>query len=284
MMSWYLLALFAAFVLGVHRFIYKIASRRNYNTFLITFSYFTSIALLGSLIFFLTGSGIMNLKSLLIFGFLNGVSVFICTLTNLRGLKHIPTNIFHPIARSSPIITVLFGVFYFNESLSFYQTIGIILVILMMIILSKEEPEKEEKNGRNFKLGITLAVISLLGSGVAGITSKFAAENVNILAFIMIGRSISSLLSLSIKNQYEMGEKKWEAILLGAFTGTLSFAGFTALLKAMQIGPLSIVSTINSLGFILTIILSIIIYGEELNKERILGVILSVAAAILLRF
>ncbi|MGM0428188.1 MAG: EamA family transporter [Thermodesulfobacteriota bacterium] len=65
--------------------------------------------------------------------------------------------------------------------------------------------------------------------------------------------------------------------------GVTNLAGFYAFLKALSLGPLSIVVSITGMHFVIAIILSAWIYKERLTGIRMLCVAFTVLSIILLR-
>jgi len=65
--------------------------------------------------------------------------------------------------------------------------------------------------------------------------------------------------------------------------GLINFAGFYSFLKALSLGPLSIIISITGMHFVIAIILSVLIYKENLTLLRILGILLTIISIIFLR-
>jgi drug/metabolite transporter (DMT)-like permease len=65
--------------------------------------------------------------------------------------------------------------------------------------------------------------------------------------------------------------------------GILNVAGYYAYLTGLSRGPLSLVTVITSMHFVVAVILSILIYRERLTPMRLAGVALTVASLVLLR-
>ena len=65
--------------------------------------------------------------------------------------------------------------------------------------------------------------------------------------------------------------------------GLINLAGFYCYLKALTTGPLSIITSITAMHFVIAIILSTLIYGEKLNRRRITRILLSMTSILLLR-
>ena len=85
------------------------------------------------------------------------------------------------------------------------------------------------------------------------------------------------------KLQTEPVQAKYrEALAIGLSMGLINFAGYYAFLKALSIGPLSIVIAIIGLHFVIAILLSVMIYKEKLTPPIIAGISLTILSVILL--
>ena len=65
--------------------------------------------------------------------------------------------------------------------------------------------------------------------------------------------------------------------------GLINLAWFYCYLKALTTGPLSIITSITAMHFVIAIILSTLIYGEKLIRRRITRILLSMTSILLLR-
>jgi drug/metabolite transporter (DMT)-like permease len=81
----------------------------------------------------------------------------------------------------------------------------------------------------------------------------------------------------------EANENPKDALLIGFAMGLINFAGYYSYLIALSTGPLSIISSIIGMHFIIAITLSALIYREKLTPSRLLGISLTVVSIILLK-
>jgi drug/metabolite transporter (DMT)-like permease len=166
-----------------------------------------------------------------------------------------------------------------------YQVFGIGTAIGVILILTKEAEGRKE-SARNIKKGLILVFVSLISGAISSISSKFAAMYVNKLGFMAISYAMGMLFSLGMVKRLEEKEVKKdhkEAFLIGLVMGLINFAAFYLFLKALSLGPLSIIVSITGMHFVIAIFLSALIYKEKLNSLRILGIGLAVLSIVLLR-
>jgi drug/metabolite transporter (DMT)-like permease len=285
MASWYALSVIALILMGTQRFLYKVSAERKCHTAWTTFSFMATVALLSSGAFVLSGEGLGDRKDLILIAAVNSASFVIGTLTHIEALKHIPTSVAYPIIRLNMVVVILFSILYFHDRITTYQVFGIGTAIGVIVILTREAEEGKELTG-NIKRGLILVSISVASGAISSISSKFAAMYVNKLGFMALSYAMGMFFSVGMVKGLGGKEVKrghGEAFLIGMAMGLINFVGFYLFLKALSLGPLSIIVSITGMHFVIAVILSVIIYGEKLNAPRILGIGLTVLSVILLR-
>jgi drug/metabolite transporter (DMT)-like permease len=155
----------------------------------------------------------------------------------------------------------------------------------VIVVVKKDFVEETASYGRR-RTGLLCVFIALIAGAVAIISSKFAAMYTNKMAFIAISYMASTFFALGLRKRLqteEANESPKDALLIGFVMGLINLAGYYAYLKALSIGPLSIITAIIGMHFIIAIILSALIYREKLTPPRILGICLTFVSIILLR-
>jgi len=283
--SWYVFAIFALILLGFQRFLYKVSAERKCNTAWTTFSFMATVAILSSTLFLLLGESVSDITFLIIIALVNSGAFLVATITHIEALKHIPTSVAYPIIRLNAVVVVIFSIFYFKDRLSLYQGIGIVLALAVIVILAVGINDNNAPQ-KNIKRGFIFVLIALFGGAAAAISSKFAASYTNKMAFIAVSYIASTLFSLGLRKKLETEEARKthkDALIIGVIMGLINLAGYYSFLKALSTGPLSIIASITGMHFVISIILSALIYKEKLTLLRILGIFLTVLSIILLR-
>jgi len=287
MESWYVYTIIALFAFGIQRFLYKVSAEKKCNTAWTTFSFMGTVTVLSTILFFTLHETVSNLSFLLFVSLINSISFLAGTITTIEALKHISITIAYPIIRLNTGIVVIFSILYFNDSLSFYQVAGIIMAISVILILTRYSNNAvEEISDKNIRVGFALIFIALFSGAVAAISSKFASIHTNLLGFISISYALSTLFSLGLQKrlqQKDVNPNHRNALIIGLGMGLVNFVGFYSLLKALSVGPLSIIISITGLYFVIAIVLSALIYRERLNFLRIAGIVLTVISIIFMR-
>jgi drug/metabolite transporter (DMT)-like permease len=283
--NWYVFAIFALILLGFQRFLYKVSAERKCNTAWTTFSFMATVAILSSTLFLLLGESVSDITFLIFIALVNSGAFLVATITHIEALKHIPTSVAYPIIRLNAVVVVIFSIFYFKDRLSLYQGIGIVLALAVIVILAVGINDNNAPQ-KNIKRGFIFVLIALFGGAAAAISSKFAASYTNKMAFIAVSYIASTLFSLGLRKKLETEEARKthkDALIIGVIMGLINLAGYYSFLKALSTGPLSIIASITGMHFMISIILSALIYKEKLTLLRILGIFLTVLSIILLR-
>ncbi len=128
--------------------------------------------------------------------------------------------------------------------------------------------------------------IAILAGALASISSKFAALYANKMAFMAVSYTFATFLSFGFRNKAQSEDTNThlkDALLIGFSMGLINLAGFYCYLKALSSGPLSIITSITAMHFVIAVMLSTLIYKEKLNRWRITGILLSMTSILLLR-
>jgi drug/metabolite transporter (DMT)-like permease len=283
--SWYAFAIIALFFMGTQRFLYKVSAEKRCNTAWTTFSFMATVAILSSILFVVLEESVTNLQFLLFIALLNSAAFLLATVTHIEALKNIPAGIAYPIIRLSAVLVVIFSILFFKDRPSFYQVIGIVLATVVIVLLTRDFSDETSSYGRR-KTGFVCVFIALIAGAVAIVSSKFAAMHTNKMAFIAISYITSTFFALGLRKRLqteEANDSPKDALLIGFVMGLINLAGYYAYLKALSIGPLSIITSITGMHFIIAIILSALIYKEKLTPSRLLGISLTVVSIILLK-
>ena len=283
--SWFWYSLATFFLMGFQGFLYKVAAEKRCDTAQTTFVFMATVAILSFSLWMYLGEPVGNLSALIILALINSLSFLAATMTFIEALKNISATTAFSVARLNLVILTIFSFAWFHDQISPYQFTGIAIALAAMLFLTKGI-NKDETPQEHSKRGFVFLVISLCTSAIAGISSKFAAMYVGKLSFLAIVYTIAALSSLAfMKKQTPVAlqESRRISLVIGIAMGLLNFVGYYAFLSALSNGPLSLVASITGMHFVVSVILSILIYKERLTFIRIIGFILTVLSIVLLR-
>ncbi len=283
--TWYVLAIVALVLFGVERFLYKVSAARRCNTAWTTLSFMSTVALISTSLFFLTDQHIPDLRYLFVVALINSGSFFLGTISQIEALKYVPTNIAYPIIRLNTVLVVISSVLYFKDQLSPMQIIGIILG-LGVISWMTSQSYGGQSSRRQVTKGLTFVGVALITGAVAAISSKFAAVNTNTLGFIALSYIMGAGFSLMARKGLStetVNPNQRDAVIIGVCMGLVNIAGFYTFLKALSLGPLSIIISIVGMHFIVAIALTALVYKEKITARRFVGIVLTIVSIILMR-
>ncbi|MGM0424727.1 MAG: EamA family transporter [Thermodesulfobacteriota bacterium] len=284
MHAWYLYSLLALVLIGSQRFLYKVAADQECSTFRTTFSFMATVALLATGICVWRWPDIPSVGFLLSISLLNSLTFASATLCHIQALKYVPAAVAYPLIRMNIVLVVIFAVLFLQESLSWIQVLGLVFSLAAVWVLSLDR-SSDFRAGMQAK-GLALVGLALLAGGLSAISCKYAAEHTDIWAFISLSYILSTLLTLvlapSMFSRSQTGKGGLD-LGIGLAMGILNLAGFYMFLRALAMGPLSVVAVVNGMHFLVPVLLSAVIFKERLGASRMLGLVLALAALCLLR-
>lgn len=285
MRNWYVLSIVALVLMGVQRFLYKVCAERECDTAWTTFSFMATVTVLSAVFFLALKGSVSDARMLLLTAGINSASFVLGTITHIEALKHVPSSVVYPIIRLNMVVVVLFSILFLHDRVSLHQVLGILLAIAVIVILTREA-EGAKGNFGSVRKGLLLAFVSLVSGSVASISSKFAAVYSNKLGFMALSYFLGALFSAALirrsGEEVSRGNRK-DAVLIGLLMGLINFVGFYTFLAALSVGPLSIIVSITGMHFVIAVLLSVIVYKENLSRTRMLGMALAVASVLFLR-
>ena len=285
MFNWYILTIIALFSYGFQYFLYNVSAKKKCNSAWTSFAFMGTVAILSFIFFLVSNQKILNIAVFVWLVILSSVTYLAFTISRMETFKNIPVSVASPIIKMSIVLVMIFSLTYFKEQLSLYQIIGAIFAIIVIFVLTKQK-EEEKIRHPNFKLGIILAMVTLIIGAISTIIVKFVTVfDINFLGFMLFSYILNALLSLVLIKRFQTEKEDSSprnAVRIGISIGLVNFIGFYAFMTAVSLGPLSLISPICGMSFVVTIVLSVFIYKEKLNLKRILGIILAVLAVILM--
>ncbi|MBI5060886.1 MAG: DMT family transporter [Candidatus Aenigmarchaeota archaeon] len=134
----------------------------------------------------------------------------------------------------------------------------------------------------SFSLGIMFAIVSFLGWGVADFFAKRVVDRIGAFWSLLIMQIIGivpifiySLLFLQIPML------SWSMVGILALSSFLLIFAYLVFYKGLKYGPISIVSPIASSATVLTVLLSILLFGESLTSLQMTAIIIIITGAVL---
>jgi len=190
--------------------------------------------------------------------------------------------------KMSVVIPVLFGLFYYNESLGALKLIGIGIALIAVYLTSIKS-----KQGINIdrKL-ILLPILVFIGSGIIDTSLKFledtyvAQNDVPLFsATIFLAAAIVGVFLLIIQTIRGKFKFEFKNIIAGICLGVPNYFSIYFLVKTLRSDILdsSEIFTVNNVAIVtLSTIVGIVLFREKLLLKNWLGIILALTSIILI--
>ncbi len=284
-MTWYEYALLALLLLGIQRFLYKVAAEKSYQTAWTTFSFMATVTLISGGFFLFQGAQVKAPGNLFFVSLVNSGAFLLATVTHIEALKYLSAHTVYTIIRLNVVVVVLLSMLIFQDRLEWLQGVGVCFAVGAMVVLSREVQHERGVPSKSRK-GFFLALVALMAGAAAAVSSKFAALYTNKMAFIALSYLMGTVGALGMQHWTQKGLTGGgflRSLPIGIAMGILNFAGFYAFLMALTTGPLSIIAAITGMHFVIAIVLSRVIYNEKISRIGIAGICLTVLSILLLK-
>jgi len=267
--------------------IFKYFQRHSINTLhAIVINYFTAAS-----VGYLTHSGDVTIQGHLNAPWITGVFILgflFISVFNVMGLtsqRH-GLSVASVAGKMSVIIPILFSVFFYRESLSIFQILGIVLA-LVSVYLTATKAEGSYIVSHNLLLPILLFV----GSGVIDTFLKYletttVSENdvaVFSAAIFLWAGVLGLVLSLFLSKNHKFSINL-KTVLGGITLGVVNYFSLFYLIRAFQYRGMesAAVFTINNVGIVgLTTVLGLALFQEKLSRSNWTGIVLAALAIVM---
>ena len=190
-------------------------------------------------------------------------------------------------SKMSVVIPIIFGLFFYNESLGWQKALGIILALLAVYLASYKA-----KTDQRFSIKtLWLPIILFLGSGtidtsIKYIETTYLADNgipiFSATIFFIAGVIGIGLLSAkAIQKQFTFDPK---SIVSGVILGVVNYYSIYTLLKALNAENFesSTIFTVNNVAIVmLTTLIGLLLFKERLLTKNWIGIGIAVLSIIL---
>ncbi len=188
--------------------------------------------------------------------------------------------------KMSVVVPILFGLFYYKESLGGYKLLGIVLALVAVYLTSAK--------GKTASLGkrqLLLPALVFLGSGIIDTSIKFLEEafvaeaDVPIFSATVFGSAacigIITLIYLRLVGKIQF---QFKNVIGGIALGIPNYFSIYFLVKALRSGLMesSGIFTVNNVFIVmLSTLLGIVLFKERLLPKNWLGIFLAVVSIFL---
>lgn len=193
-----------------------------------------------------------------------------------KALTYGPSYLVYPFISMSPVVVITLAAIFLKERANRWQMVGIVVALVAILLLSLES-----KSGSvsNWALMIVLAVLVLLAWGIQGFFMKFANNSMDAES-IFVWMAISGLVFIPVAYFMDgtsaeffatqgVGSLFWQTFGIQI----LNSIGALTLVYAYRYGKAVVVSPMEGLSPMATVLLSLLILQVVPNPVQIAGLI-----------
>jgi len=201
-----------------------------------------------------------------------------------QALREGPAYIIFPFISLYPMLTVLLSVMLLKEKTSFLKWIGIGTAIVAIFFLSYQEPGASDVRGY---LWMALSMMVFAAWGLQAFAMKFSNETMKAESIFFYMTIVALLLTPFACWMTDFNQPvNWgfKGPYLAGIVHLLNSIGALMLVYALRYGKAIIVVPLTGMAPLITIILSLILYSVIPGPILLIGLVLAVAAILILSF
>lgn len=283
---WVVLAFGSAFFAGVTSILAKCGIRKTDST--VATALRTIIVLVFSWVMVLLVGSQNQLSQVdsrsLLFLVLSGLATGASWLCYFRALQLGNINKVVPIDKSSTVLTILLAVLLLGESLSWTSGIGILLIAAgtFLMLEKKDTQNVTAKDSRWLWYALGSALFASLTAilGKVGITNVESNLGTALRTGVVLIMSWMMVLVTGKGKELRHIEKKELGFI--CLSGLATGASWLCYYKALQDGPASVVTPIDKLSILVTVLFSRVVFQEKLSRKAAAGLAAIVAGTLLM--
>ena len=185
-------------------------------------------------------------------------------------------------SKMSVIIPILFGIFFYHESVGVQKITGITLALIAVYLTSLKS-----KDNTIITKSIYLPILLFLGTGIIDTSSNHFAPEGEMELFLsaifgvagVVGLILLSYKSIKQKNPFIV-----KSIPFGIALGIINYGSMYFLLKALRVDGFesSSVFTINSVVIVaISTLIGLLLFKERISNKNWIGILIAIVSIIL---
>lgn len=267
--------------------VFKITGRRNMDTYNVIVINYIVATILGFLI-----SGFPTRETFtnkwLIFAVIIGILFIVVFLLMAYSTKISGIAITTVAVKMSVIIPIMFSILYFSEDVSFLKITGIIFALIAVYMTVYKKPDKSITR----RIAFIMPLLLFIGSGTIDTLIKYTQETyleedttIIFSSVLFMMAAVGGILYSPLRKKPISSYYKTDVLLSGLILGLINFGSLYGIVMALEskVFDSSIIFGINNIGIVvLSVVLALIIFKEELTIRNKAGIVLSVITIVLL--
>ena len=220
-----------------------------------------------------------------IFLILSGLSTGASWLFYFKALQIGNINKVAAVDKTSVVLTIILSFIFFQEPINLYKIIGILgITIGTYMMLEKKESNVEEKGNRWF----LYAILSVIFASMTTILGKIGITDIESNLGTAIRTSVVLIMAWMIvfitNNQNTLKHIPKREYIFLCLSGLATGCSWLCFYRALQIGPASLVTPIDKLRIVVTVVFSHLFLHEKVAKKPWKGLFLILSGTLLMLF
>lgn len=220
-----------------------------------------------------------------IFLILSGLSTGASWLFYFKALQIGNINKVAAVDKTSVVLTIILSFIFFQEPINLYKIIGIAgITIGTYMMLEKKESNVEEKGNRWF----LYAILSVIFASMTTILGKIGITDIESNLGTAIRTSVVLIMAWMIvfitNNQNTLKHIPKKEYIFLCLSGLATGCSWLCFYRALQIGPASLVTPIDKLSIVVTVVFSHLVLHEKVAKKAWIGLLFIVSGTLLMLF
>lgn len=281
---WILYAFGSAFFAGITAVLAK-CGIHDTNSHVATALRIIVVLIFSWIMVFIVGSfhEIANLSyQTILFLVLSGLSTGASWLCYFRALQLGNINKVAAIDKTSVVLTMILSFILFHETVDIYKIIGMILMMTgTFLMLEKKETSQKEDNH-----WLIYAVLSVVFASLTTILGKVGISHIESNLGTAIRTSVVLVMAwvvvFATNAQNSVKEVPKHELIYIFLSGIATGTSWLCFYRALQIGPASLVTPIDKLSILVTVLFSYIVFHEKLNLKSFIGLMMIVAGTLIM--
>jgi len=295
---WLLLAVGSAVSAGLVSVTVK-AGMKDVDSNLGTFLRTLVVLMFTFIMVLITGSlrTIWDIKPLeWIFIVASGLCTGLSWLSYFKALQIGDVNKVVPVDKMSTVLTMILAIIILGEPFWWLTFVAMaVMVVGTMLMINRDktvsqdgEQQADDKktNWLTSNLWLVCALLSLVFASLTNILAKLGMQSVDSNLGTFLRTIIVAVMSFLIV----LGKRKFREIkrmtksnwLFLVVSGVLTGISWLCYYGAIQMGNISIITPIDKLSIVVTVVFSYFMFGEKLNRKALIGLILLTGGTLLL--
>lgn len=284
MSDWFVLALAALLLMGSQRFLYKVAVERSCDIAWTTLAFMGTVTLVSTGVFLFRGAPVPDGAYLLATGLVNSLAFLLATVTHMEALKRLPATVAYPLIRLDVVLVVVISLVFFQERLGQRQGVGLMFALAAALLVAWDRGQGSQAREKDAR-GFLYVAAAILAGATAAVSSRYAAVGTDKAAFMAVSYGLSTLFTCgaAYRSRRPPPAVMHRSLGIGLTMGIINVIGYYAYLEALGRGPLSLVTVITGMHFVVAVFLSMALYRERPTLLRSAGIMLTILSLILVR-